>query len=100
MYVVNQTRGTFLGVDVKRAGGFRARLIGLYRHRKLSLGDGVWLVPCKGIQTVGMRTAIDVVFLDAEALLPNTRTVLDPLGVFLGLRTPLSTEYRRFAHAG
>lgn len=65
MYVVNQTRGTFLGVDVKRADGFRARLIGLYRHRKLSLGDGVWLVPCRGIQTIGMRAPIDVVFLDA-----------------------------------
>lgn len=66
MYVVNQTRGTFLGVDVKRADGFRARLVGLYRHRKLSLGDGVWLVPCRGIQTIGMRAAIDVVFMDTE----------------------------------
>lgn len=66
MYVVNQTRRTFLGVDIKRAGGFRSRLIGLYRHRELSLGDGVWLVPCRGVQTVGMRTAIDVVFLSAE----------------------------------
>lgn len=66
MYVVNQTRGTYLGVDVKRAGGFRTRLIGLYRHRRLSLGDGVWLVPCRGVQTIGMRTAIDVVFLSAD----------------------------------
>jgi len=41
-----------------------------------------------------------VVFLEAEALLTNTRTVLDQLGVFLELRTPLSTEYRRFAHTG
>ena len=66
MYVVNRTRGTFLGVDVKRADAFRTRLLGLYRHRHLSLGDGVWLVPCKGVQTIGMRTAIDVVFLDAK----------------------------------
>lgn len=65
MYVVNRTKGTFLGVDVKRADAFRKRLLGLYRHRHLSLGDGVWLVPCKGVQTIGMRTAIDVVFLDS-----------------------------------
>lgn len=66
MYVVNQTRGTYLGVDIKRAGGFRTRLIGLYRHRRLSLGDGVWLVPCRGVQTIGMREVIDVVFLSAD----------------------------------
>lgn len=66
MYVVNRTRGTFLGVDIKRADAFRTRLLGLYRHRNLSLGDGVWLVPCKGVQTIGMRTPIDVVFLDAN----------------------------------
>ena len=66
MFVVNQIRRTFLGVDIKRAGGFRSRLVGLYRHRDLSLGDGVWLVPCRGVQTVGMRTAIDVVFLNAQ----------------------------------
>lgn len=95
MYVVNQTRGTFLGVDVKRAGGFRARLIGLYRHRKLSLGDGVWLVPCKGIQTVGMRTAIDVVFLDAELRvvriyheLPPGRVILWVPGAYSALEVP------------
>lgn len=83
MYVVNQTRGTFLGVDVKRAGGFRARLIGLYRHRKLSLGDGVWLVPCRGIQTVGMRTAIDVVFLNADRRVIRIYSELPPGRVIL-----------------
>jgi len=78
MYVVNRTRGTFLGVDVKRAAGFRTRLLGLYRHRKLSLGDGVWLVPCRGIQTIGMRTSIDVVFLNAEQRVVRVYTRVDP----------------------
>jgi hypothetical protein len=41
-----------------------------------------------------------VVFLEAEALLGDTRAVLDQLGVFLGLHSPLQTEYRRFAHTG
>jgi uncharacterized membrane protein (UPF0127 family) len=66
MYAVNRTRGTFLGVDIKRADRLAARMIGLYRHRNLSLGDGVWLVPCNGIQTVGMKATIDVVFLNRE----------------------------------
>jgi uncharacterized protein len=66
VFAVNRTRGTFLGVDIKRADNLGARLIGLYRHRNLSLGDGVWLVPCNNIQTVGMRHSIDVIFLNRE----------------------------------
>lgn len=41
-----------------------------------------------------------VVFLEAEILLSNSREVLDQLGVFLELQSPLQTEYRRFAHTG
>jgi hypothetical protein len=41
-----------------------------------------------------------VVFLEAEALISDTRAVLDQLGVFLELRSPLQTEYRRFAQTG
>jgi len=41
-----------------------------------------------------------VVFLEAEALLQDTRAALDQLGVFLELHSPLQTEYRRFAHTG
>jgi hypothetical protein len=41
-----------------------------------------------------------VVFLEAEALLVNTRAVLDQLAAFLQLQSPLPMEYRRFAHTG
>ena len=41
-----------------------------------------------------------VVFLQAESLLSSTREVLDQLGIFLELRSPLQPEYRRFAHTG
>jgi uncharacterized membrane protein (UPF0127 family) len=66
MYVINRTRGTYLGVNVQVANSFRARLLGLLAHRDLRFGDGVWLVPCNSVQTFGMRYPIDVVFLDAE----------------------------------
>ena len=39
-------------------------------------------------------------FLEAETLLCNTRHVLDQLGTFLELQSPLQPEYRRFAHTG
>ena len=66
MYVVNRTRGTFLGVDIAIARSSLRRMIGLYTRRSLQLGDGVWLVPCNSIQTIGMRMPIDVVFLDSR----------------------------------
>jgi hypothetical protein len=41
-----------------------------------------------------------VVFLESETLLSSTRHVLDQLGTFLELQSPLQPEYRRFAHTG
>ncbi len=78
MYVVNRTRGTFLGVDVKRASTLGARMLGLYRHRNLSLGDGVGLIPCNGIQTVGMKHVIDAIFLDAQSRVVRIHTNVKP----------------------
>lgn len=64
MYVINRTRGTYLGVNIKMANTFRTRLIGLYAHRHLRAGDGVLLTPTNSIQTIGMRTSLDLIFLD------------------------------------
>jgi hypothetical protein len=41
-----------------------------------------------------------VVFLEAETLLSHPHFVLDQLGTFLQLESPLQGEYRRFAHTG
>jgi uncharacterized membrane protein (UPF0127 family) len=42
-----------------------ARLKGLLGKIRLKQGDGVWLVPSRGIHTIGMLFAIDVIYLDA-----------------------------------
>lgn len=39
------------------------RLRGLLGRRELARGEGLLLVPCNGVHTLGMRFAIDVVFL-------------------------------------
>lgn len=66
MYVVNRTRSTYLGVDIRLANSFRSRLMGLQAYRQIPFGDGVWLVPCNSIVTFRMRFAIDAVFLDKD----------------------------------
>lgn len=43
-----------------------SRLKGLLGTTNLPSGEGLWLAPCKQVHMIGMRYAIDVVFLDAD----------------------------------
>lgn len=90
MRVVNRTRGILLGDRVRTARTFLSRLVGLLGTTAIAEGEGLWIVPCRSVHTVGMRYPIDVVFLDArgvvvgilEGLLPNRvgRVVRDARG--------------------
>ncbi len=51
-------------VELATSPWVRAR--GLLGRAGLAPGQGLWLAPCRSIHTVGMRFAIDVVFLDRE----------------------------------
>lgn len=42
------------------------RMKGLSGRRKLHPDAGIWLAPCRAIQTFTMKMKIDVAFLDAE----------------------------------
>ena len=39
------------------------RRTGLLKHTSFEPGDGLWIVPCEGVHTFGMKFAIDVIFL-------------------------------------
>lgn len=62
----NETSGARLGERIACARSFFSRLRGLLFRPPLREGEGLWIDPCRSIHTVGMRTAIDAVFLDAE----------------------------------
>ena len=49
---------------VRRADSFIRRLVGLLGRSALADDEGLWIEPCRGIHTVGMRFPIDVVFLN------------------------------------
>ncbi|MBI1922555.1 MAG: DUF192 domain-containing protein [Geobacter sp.] len=42
------------------------RMKGLLGKQTMGAGEGVWLKPCMGIHTIGMKFPIDAVFLDKE----------------------------------
>jgi len=64
-------------LTIRRADTFRARALGLLGTPHLEDSDALWLVPCRAVHTVGMRFAIDVVFLDKHGkvlrVVPNLR---------------------------
>ena len=63
---VNASRGTVLGECVRVADTGLTRIVGLLGERRLSPGDGLLIVPCQGVHTLGMLFPIDVVVLDGQ----------------------------------
>ena len=62
--VFNRDRESFLGVRITRADTTLTRLKGLLGRIRLNADAGLWLIPSRGIHTIGMLFAIDVIYLD------------------------------------
>ena len=66
MPVINLTKKTWLATKLRKADNFLTRLIGLLKRTNLGPEEALWLMPSKGIHTVGMKFPIDVVFLNKD----------------------------------
>ena len=64
MPVINATRKTWVATKVRKADNFLTRLVGLLKRTNLGPEEALWLMPSKGIHTIGMKFPIDVVFLN------------------------------------
>ena len=64
--VINQTRGTVLADRADIADTSAKRRTGLLKHTGLEPGEGLWIAPCEGVHTFGMKFPIDVVFLSRK----------------------------------
>ena len=64
--VWNTDRGASLGTRVRMADRWWLRLRGLIGRPALTHGAGLLLAPCQGVHTLGMRSCLDVLFLDRE----------------------------------
>jgi uncharacterized protein len=67
-YAFNRTRQTYLATDLSVAATHWSRFRGLMCTDVASFrrGQGLWIVPCRGIHTLAMSFPIDVVYLDGE----------------------------------
>jgi hypothetical protein len=60
----NQTRERFLGVDVDAADFSLAILDDRLPTLTISSGNGLWLIPFRGISPLGVRVPLDLIYLD------------------------------------
>src|ERR1700756_2628714 len=67
-YVYNKTRETFVATEATLANDYFRRLIGLLgkTNRWAKLGRGLWIIPSRGVHTIGMLFPIDLIFLSKE----------------------------------
>jgi len=52
------------------------RKTGLLKHERLDPGEGLWIKPCEGVHTVGMKFPIDVLFLDKKRKVVKIRAAM------------------------
>lgn len=78
MRIVNLRNGAVIADRAERADRFLSRLRGLLGRTGLPVGGGLWIEPCNGIHTLGMRFPIDVLFVDGEGLVLRALANLPP----------------------
>lgn len=71
-------RNILIADQVLVADHFFSRLKGLLGRSALAPGSGLWLIPCDAVHTLGMKFAIDVVFLDGRGRVVGWREDLKP----------------------
>jgi uncharacterized protein len=78
---VNSTRGTLVGESIRIADSPLTGIVGLLGERDLPPGDGLLIIPCQGVHTLGMLFPIDIVVLDGEWKVIDVRRDLRPFRI-------------------
>src|ERR1700721_2183481 len=74
--VHNPSRETMLADRAQIADTSKTRKTGLLKHQRLESGEGLWITPCEGVHTVGMKFPIDVLFLDKKRKVVKIRAAM------------------------
>ena len=90
MRALNRQRKTEIATRVEKADTFWTRLRGLSGRSGLASGEGLWIIPCRGVHTHGMAFPIDVLFLDGDRHVVGVEENLCP-GRFAPIRWKAKT---------
>ena len=79
-YAFNRTRKSFLASELQLADTHWGRLRGLMGASTTTFpfGSGLWIVPCHGVHTLGMRFPIDVIYLDENKVVVHIEENVRP----------------------
>jgi uncharacterized protein len=79
-YAFNRTRQAYLATRLAIAGTHWSRFRGLMcaQASDFRAGDGLWIVPCRGVHTFAMNFPIDVVYLNSEKFVVHLEPNLKP----------------------
>jgi uncharacterized membrane protein (UPF0127 family) len=84
--VFNKNRGWNISTRVSVAGTSQARRHGLLGKSSIDPETGLWIAPCEAIHTFGMKTVIDVIFLDRHGRVRKLVTNLKPHRIAICLK--------------
>src|SRR5579862_7583344 len=81
--VYNKTREAFVATEATVADSYVRRLVGLLGKTKrwAKIGTGLWIIPSRGIHTIGMLFPIDLVFLSKEKEVVHVEEHLRPFRI-------------------
>ncbi|MFZ0883561.1 MAG: DUF192 domain-containing protein, partial [Candidatus Acidiferrales bacterium] len=100
---------TFVATEATIADSYLSRLVGLLGKTKrwAQLGRGLWIVPSRGVHTIGMLFPIDLIFLSKEKEVVHVEEHVRPfrisavsLKAMSVLELPVHTIYRTGTQVG
>lgn len=109
LYVYNKTRQTFLATEAAVADSYLLRLVGLLGKTKqwAQPGRGLWIVPSRGVHTIGMLFPIDLIFLGKDKEVVHIEEHVRPFRISKVswkassvLELPVHTVYRSGTRVG
>jgi uncharacterized membrane protein (UPF0127 family) len=79
-YAFNRTRSQYLATRLSVADTHWSRLRGLLGQTSSEFGQerGLWIVPCRGVHTLGMSFPIDVIYLNRDQVVVHLEPALGP----------------------
>ena len=102
----NVSRQSFINLGVAVADTPLTRLRGLLGKMRLRSDEALWVVPSRGIHTIGLLFPIDLIYLDAQLRVIHVIEHLGPLRIApvrwqLRKRPGVAgPEHLRFGHSG
>jgi uncharacterized membrane protein (UPF0127 family) len=83
VYVYNKTKETFVATEATVADSYFPRLIGLLGKTKrwAQHGKGLWIIPSRGVHTIGMLFPIDLIFLSKEKEVVHVEEYVRPFRI-------------------